>query len=198
MNTVLSPNGSPCLSRPRFQPFRPQPPHRPSHGICSRSRFVSARGRRPEDPARCCGHRDLLPQGSWPGLRTALAGSPVGLAESGLLCVMSFMSLRYGRVVHLRQPPTSCCHDAVAIGHRRVNFRLTGTSTPQCECVCRRTRQLLAELEESRNIRTLSTMERPANSCLAKRAIEFGQMPNETQRPPPISNFGIQRYTNTP
>src|SRR5881227_2043172 len=49
------------------------------------------------------------------------------------------MTLRYGRVVHLRQPPTPCCHDAVAFGHRRVNFRLTGTSTPPCGRLRRRT-----------------------------------------------------------
>ena len=133
------PGGSPCLSRPRFQPFCPQPPHRPSHGICSRSRFSSARGRRPEDPAPLMRAEGIFPQGSCPGLRSALAGSPVGLAVSGLRCFMSCMMLRYGRVVHLRQLPTPCCHDAVAFGHRRVNFRLTGTSTPPCGRLRRRT-----------------------------------------------------------
>jgi len=43
------------------------------------------------------------------------------MAESSSLCVMSSMSRRYGRVVHLRQLSTPCCHDAVAFGYRRVN-----------------------------------------------------------------------------
>src|SRR5919109_830586 len=103
-----------------------------------RSRFISAPSRRPEDPTRGCGQRESLPPRSWPGLRTALAGSPVGLAESSLRRII-FMTLRYGWVVHLRRPPTPCYHDAVAIGHRRVNFRLTGTSTPQCGRLHRRT-----------------------------------------------------------
>lgn len=83
-----SPGGSPCLSRPHFQPFCPQPLHHPGHGICVGSVFFSARDRRPEDPGRRGGQRESFPQGSWRGLRTALAGSPVGLAESGLRCVM--------------------------------------------------------------------------------------------------------------
>ena len=120
--------GSPCLSRPHVQPFCPQPPRRPSHGIGSRSRFLSARGRWPEDPA--CRQRELFPLGSWHGLRTARAGSPVGVAESGSRCVMSVMSRRYGRVVHLRQLSTSCCHDAVAFGFRRVNVSPDGDSHP--------------------------------------------------------------------
>src|SRR6266550_2686263 len=115
------PGGSPCLSRPHFQPFCPQPPRRLCHGICARSRSVSARGRRPVDLASLRRLKESFLLGSWPGLRSALAGSPVGAAESGLLCVMSLMSRHYGRVVHLRQLPTSCCHDAVAFGFRRVN-----------------------------------------------------------------------------
>lgn len=43
------PDGSPCLSRPHFQPFCPQPPRRPNHDICFRSLFLSVRGRRPLD-----------------------------------------------------------------------------------------------------------------------------------------------------
>jgi hypothetical protein len=82
------PGGSPCLPRPHFQPFCPQPPHHPDHGICVCSAFLSARGRTPEDPVRGCGRRDAFPHGSWHRLRTALAGSPVGVAESGLLCVI--------------------------------------------------------------------------------------------------------------
>jgi hypothetical protein len=72
---------SPCLSRPHVQPICPQPPRHPSHGI------LSARGRRPEDPAQR--PREEFPRGSWRGLRTALAGSPVGVVESGLRCVNS-------------------------------------------------------------------------------------------------------------
>ena len=122
------PSGSPCLARPHFPPFRPQPPRRPSPSICARSRFLSAGGRKPENPARR--QRDTLPHGSWPGLRTALAGSPVGAAESGSRCVMSVMSRCYGRVVHLRQLPTPCCHDAVAFGYRPVNVRPDGDLHP--------------------------------------------------------------------
>ena len=104
------PSGSPCLLRPHFQPFCPQPPGRPNHGICFRSPFVSARGCMPEDRARFPRHREAFPCRSWQRLRTALAGSPVGSAESGLLCVMSITSRRYGRVVHLRQLSTPCRH----------------------------------------------------------------------------------------
>jgi len=107
------PGGSPCLSRPHFQPFCPQPPRRLSHGICVRSRSRSARDRRPVDRTSARRPKESFLPGSWRGLRSALAGSPVGAAESGLLCVMSFMSRHYGRVVHLRQLSTPCCHDAV-------------------------------------------------------------------------------------
>jgi hypothetical protein len=124
------PDGSPCLLRPHFQPFCPLPPHRPIHAICSRSRFLSARGRWPENRARCRGQRDSFPLGSWLGLRTAHAGSPVGVAESGLRCVMFIMSRYYGRVVHFRQLSTSCCHDAVAFSYRRVNVPPDGDFHP--------------------------------------------------------------------
>jgi hypothetical protein len=43
------PDGSPCLFRPHFQPFCPQPPHLSSHCICARSLSLSARGCWPED-----------------------------------------------------------------------------------------------------------------------------------------------------
>jgi hypothetical protein len=114
-------DGSPCLSRTHFPPFCPQPPRHPSHGICVRSRFSSARGRTPEDLASCPRPKEVLLPGSWRELRTALAGSLVGRAESSSRCVTSFMSRRYGPVVHLRQLPTPCRHDAVAFGYRRVN-----------------------------------------------------------------------------
>jgi len=119
MNTVLNPSGSPCLAHPCFPPFRPQPPHRPSPGIYVHPVWVC-----PGPPARGPGLREEteggFPRGSWPGLRTALAGSPVGVAESGSRCSFD-TSHCYGPVVHLRQLPTPCCHDAVAFGHRRVN-----------------------------------------------------------------------------
>ena len=40
------------------------------------------------------------------------------------------MSRYYGRVVHLRQLPTSCRHDAVAFGYRRVNVPPDGDLHP--------------------------------------------------------------------
>jgi hypothetical protein len=126
------PDGSPCLSRPHFQPFCPQPPHRPNHGICSCSLFLSARGRTPVNLLPLRGRRESFPLGSWRGLRSAIAGSPVGMAESDSRCAIFIMSLCYGRVVHLRQLPTPCCHDAVAFGFRQVNLCLTGTFTPLC------------------------------------------------------------------
>ena len=61
---------------------------------------------------------------------TALAGWPVGAAESGSRCVLSGMARGYGRVVPLRQLPTSCCHDAVAFGSRPVNDRPDGDFHP--------------------------------------------------------------------
>ena len=125
-----SPDGSPCLSRAHVQPFCPQPPHRPNHGICVRSRFLSARGRWPEDRTSVGKSKDAFLLGSWLRLRSLLASSPVGVAESGLRCAMSLMSRYYGRVVHLRQLSTPCCHDAVAFGYRRVNVPPDGDSHP--------------------------------------------------------------------
>src|SRR5207253_4275554 len=124
------PGGSPCLSRPHFQPFCPQPPHRPNHDICARSRSLSVRGRRPLDRVPGQRLKDCFLPGSWRGLRSALTGSPVGVAVSGLRCVMSSMSRCYGRVVHLRQLSTSCCHNAVAFGYRRVNVPPDGDLHP--------------------------------------------------------------------
>ena len=124
------PDGSPCLLRPHFQPFCPQPQDRPDHRICARSRFSSAGGRLPADPAPVRAQRDLLPQGSWQGLRTTLAGSPVGPAVSGSRCIMCHVTVCYGRVVHLRQLPTPCRHDAVAFGCRRVNVPPDGDLHP--------------------------------------------------------------------
>ena len=123
------PGGSPCLGRPHFQPFRPQPPRRLSHGILARSRFVSARDRRPVDRNTSSVSQDAFLRGSWPRLRTALAGSPVGAAESGSLCLI-VLSRRYGRVVHLQQLSTPCRHDAVAFGCRRVNVPPDGDFHP--------------------------------------------------------------------
>ena len=40
------------------------------------------------------------------------------------------MARGYGRVVHLRQLPTPCCHDAVAFGSRPVNDRPGGDFHP--------------------------------------------------------------------
>jgi len=124
------PGGSPCLPRPHFQPFCPQTPGRPSHGICARSPFLSCRDRRPEDLTPFSGSKESFLLGSWRGLRSARAGSPVGAAESGLLCVISYRSRRYGRVVHLRQLSTPSCHDAVAFGFRRVNVPSDGDLHP--------------------------------------------------------------------
>ena len=80
-------------------------------------------------PCLLSGAEGLLPLGSWPGLRSGLAGSPVGVAESGSRCFM-FVSRCYGRVVHLRQLSTPCCHDAVAFGFRRVNVPPDGDFHP--------------------------------------------------------------------
>src|SRR5271157_4246712 len=115
------PGGPPCLSRTHFQPFCLQPPRHPSHGIRARSRLLSARSRTPGDRTSLPRPKELLLPGSWRELRSALAGSLVGIAESSSLCVMSVMSRRYGRVVHLRQLSTPCHHGAVAFGFRRVN-----------------------------------------------------------------------------
>ncbi len=123
------PGRSPCLLRPHFQPFCPQPPRHPSHGIWTRSRFSSARDRMAAHLALGRGHREFFPPGWYHGLRTASAGSPVGAAESGSRCVIS-RARCYGRVVHLRQLPTPCCHDAVAVGYRRVNVSPDGDLHP--------------------------------------------------------------------
>ena len=99
------PGGSPCFSRPHLQPFCPQPPHRPSPGIWLRSPLLSARDRQPLDPVSAQGQRELFPHGLWPELRSALAGSPVGVAESGLRCVMCFRSRCYGLFTSGSSPP---------------------------------------------------------------------------------------------
>lgn len=121
---------SPCLSRPHFQPFCPQPHRRLDHAICARSRSASARGRLPVNLARAGAPRVFVPLGSWQGLRTALAGSPVDSAESGSRCVIVLVARCYGRVVHLRQLPTPCCRGAVAFGYRRVNVPPDGDFHP--------------------------------------------------------------------
>ena len=115
-----APNGSPCLSRTHVQPFCLQPPAAPATSFLPFT-LSSVRGRAPVDRAGSRPKEAFL-LGSWRELRTALAGSLVGKAESSSLCVMSFMSRRYGRVVHLRQLSTSCFHDAVAFGYRRVKL----------------------------------------------------------------------------
>jgi len=136
MNTVLVPTGLPAS---RVHTSHPSVPNhlaaQPQHS-CPFTLF-SAGDRRPENPARR--QRDNFPRGSWPGLGfpcktrfawvpfgTALAGWPVGAAESGSRCVLSGMARGYGRVVQLRQLPTPCGHDAVAFGSRPVNDRPGG------------------------------------------------------------------------
>ena len=121
------PGGSPCLSRTHVQPFCSQPLHRPSPGILIRSRFRSARVCQPADPVAWQQQRECFPSRSWPGLRNSarrLAGrcSRIGFT----LC----LSRCYGRVVHLRQLPTPCYHDAVAFGYRRVNVPPDGDFHP--------------------------------------------------------------------
>jgi len=66
--------------------------------ICFRSRFISERRGRPVDPVARGTQREVLPRGFGSRLRTAVAGSPIGLAESDLRSVMSLhvMSLRTG------------------------------------------------------------------------------------------------------
>lgn len=126
MNSVLVPMGLPAYLAHTSNPSVP------NHGICSCSLFLSARGRTPVNLLPLRGRRESFPLGSWRGLRSAIAGSPVGMAESDSRCAIFIMSLCYGRVVHLRQLPTPCCHDAVAFGFRQVNLCLTGTFTPLC------------------------------------------------------------------
>jgi hypothetical protein len=121
------PGGSPCLSRTHVQPFCSQPLHRPSPGISVRSRFISARVCQPADPVTLQQQREYFPSRSWPGLRNRarrLAGrcSRIGFTLCWSRC--------YGRVVHLRQLPTPCCHDAVAFGYRRVNVPPDGDFHP--------------------------------------------------------------------
>jgi hypothetical protein len=87
------PGGSPCLSRTHFQPFRPQPPRRLSHVICSGPLFLSVRGRAPSNLTILGWSEAPRLLGSRSGLRSALAGSPVGLAESGSACLMSLHRL---------------------------------------------------------------------------------------------------------
>lgn len=119
--SLLTSSPLPTLLSPTTTP--PWPPH--LHSLT----LSSAGGHLPADPAPEAAQRDIVPPGSWQGLRTTLAGSPVGIAISGSRCSISHVT-RYGRVVHLRQLPTPCCHDAVAFGCRRVNVPPDGDLHP--------------------------------------------------------------------
>ena len=102
---------------------RSVPNHPPplSRHFSVRPPFSSARESCSFDPVPFRSQRVSFPPWFGAGLRSWLAGSPVGQAESGSLCVMFLMPRCYGPVVHLRQLPTPCCHNAVAFGYRRVN-----------------------------------------------------------------------------
>jgi len=124
------PGGSPGLLHPHFQPFCPQPPRHPSHGICARSRFASVRGRMPVNPALARGQREFFPPGLGQGLRSASAGSPVGAARIGFtLCHISNTLLRTGCSPPAAPHPVLPRRSSLRLqaGER---FRLTGTFTP--------------------------------------------------------------------
>ncbi len=112
------PGGSPCLSRPHVQPFCPQPLHRLRPGLSARSRLGSARDCQPADPLALRREREFFPCRSWPGLRNRTRRLASRCSRIGFTLCWSHC---YGRVVHLRQLPTPCCHDAVAFSYRRVN-----------------------------------------------------------------------------
>ena len=131
MNTVLLPAGLPALladASCHSGSNHPPTAKRPFFG----SRFASARlccpGRLPrqggEPPRRRHGLRN--------GLRTALAGSSLRLAESSSRGSCS-QAHGYGLAVPLRQPPTPGRHDAVAFGHRPVMPRPDGDFHPAME-----------------------------------------------------------------
>lgn len=75
-------------------------------------------GRPASGPSRRVTTEGSLPSRSWPGLRTAPAVSPVGVAESGSRCVVHFVT--DGLFTSGSSPP-QCCHGAVAFGYRPVN-----------------------------------------------------------------------------
>jgi hypothetical protein len=111
--SLLSSSTRPTVLSPITRPS-------PSRHFSPSTLFLWPEGqtRRPCDRGITEGH---FPPGFGSGLRAALAGSPVGLAESGSRCAMFLRSRCYGPVVHLRLLPTPCCHDAVAFNYRRVN-----------------------------------------------------------------------------
>jgi hypothetical protein len=121
------PGGSPCLSRTHVPPFGSQPLHRPSPGISVRSRFISARVCQPADPVAWWQQRACFPSRSWPGLRNSARRLASRCSRIGFTWCLSRC---YGRVVHLRQLPTPCYHDAVAFGFRRVNVLPDGDFHP--------------------------------------------------------------------
>ncbi len=123
------PGGSPCLSRTHVQPFCSQPLHRPSPGISVRSRFISARVCQPADPVPWRVQRECFPSRSWPGLRNSARRLASRCSRIGFtLC----LSRCYGRVVHLRQLPTPCCHDAVAFGFQAGERSAWRGLSPRC------------------------------------------------------------------
>ena len=70
------PGRSPCFSRAHFQSFCPQPPRRPSHGICARSHLASARDHTPADRTSWLLKR--RPRTRWPLQSTGLTASMRG------------------------------------------------------------------------------------------------------------------------
>ena len=120
------PEGSPCLSRPHFQPFCSQPLHHPSPGISVRPRFIllgsASHWTLWLSATEGCPPLQVVTGASHSARRLASRCSRIGFT----LCC----SHCYGRVVHLRQLPTPCCHDAVAFGYRRVNVPPDGDFHP--------------------------------------------------------------------
>ena len=101
------------------------PPPQPRHLVPFRLCFCS--GLSASGPSRLAATEGLLPSRSWLRLRNSarrLAGRCSRIRFT--LCC----SLCYGRVVHFRQLPTPCCHDAVAFGFRRVNVPPDGDFHP--------------------------------------------------------------------
>jgi len=125
MNTVLVPVGLPVYSRPTSTLLSPTtPPPQPRHlrsftlDLCS---WPQARGL-----AFDARQREQFPHGSWRGLRTALAGSPVGVAESGLRCVM----FRHVTLLRTGCSPPAASHPVLprrsSLRYSGRTFRLTG------------------------------------------------------------------------
>jgi hypothetical protein len=97
------------------RPFRPQPPHRPSHGICTRSSLSSARDHMPEQPSvRFDAERTLL-------ISVMAQASPYASKLPGRFGRIGFTLYRFDHMLRTGCSPPAAPHPVLP---RRSSLRL--------------------------------------------------------------------------